>query len=212
MAKSSMSLSSYETSIDPRDYTMKPLTSHLPLVCPKNISNQIYWIQFKVSGTLSTASTSALETNFAFHLNDNSTVSSIIGEFDQCGLYAVICNFEVYNTSTQGTGNLGRLLTAVDYDDVSTNSYDLVETRSSAKITALFPQTSHQRVLQPCLASSLFRSNTLTGYSPQREWLDTAAIDSPWYGLRSWLVPSNVGGTISLNYEFTYVVCLRNAL
>ncbi len=212
LARNTLSLSHSDVQTDTRDYSMKPLTTKLPNVCPRNISNQVYWVQYKVSATLTTPATTALETNFAFHLNDNSTVSNLLGQFDQVGLFAVICNFEVVNSITQGTANLGRLLTAIDYDDVTTNSFDLVETRSSANIVALFPKVSHQRVIKPCLASALFRSNVTTGYSPAREWLDTTYLDAPWYGLRTWIAPTNVGGNVLVNYEFTYIVCCRNTL
>lgn len=176
---------------------------------PKNIRNRITWVKFSNDAQQS-ITTSLSESNYTFQLSDNSSISGLTSYFDQYCIYAVSCTYTPAPTAISSSVTLGRLTTAVDYDNIaSLGSETALQAFSSANTTTLAFAEGVQRFIKPCVGPAVYNFNsTLTGYAVGRMWLDCASTSIPHYGIRSIVSGANISYTLILT--IAYIVGFRN--
>lgn len=178
---------------------------------PRNLRNQIIWVQGKLQTTLTISNTVPTENNFAFRFNDLTDLVGLAAFFDQYCIYSCTVNI---TPDFEGAGStlytFGSVATAIDYDNINASSFAGVEAFNSCVVCELTPGQSLQRYVKPCVAPALYTTaSAFSGYGVQRLWIDSAVTTVPHYGLRTYFISNTVSG-LSCSYDFNYVVGLRN--
>jgi len=180
------------------DIKARPTSWALTQNPPPNIINRIFWTQQTYSMAVNIgASTTFAENNFNFALSNCPQAAALVGLFDQYCIHSAVFSFAP-RLSQVGFAELGRFVTAIDYDNTNNlGSAALIQEYASAETTELVTGQSIQRTLQPCVAPALYNVSTTTpiGYGTGRFWVDSANSSTPHYGVRTGFYYSNLGNT-----------------
>jgi len=213
IARSHVATSSANRVSVPADFTQRPIRMNITQSPPKNLLNQIHWIQQSVtlrsSGVVSGGN---VEDNWSFKLSDLNQYSTIVALFDQFCIYSVVFNVIISPSSGAVSNNLGRLTTAIDYDSIGNLGSEVtVQQFSSAQTVEVTSGLAVQRYVKPCVTPGVYVVAG-TGYAVGRCWLDQASNgDSvPHYGVRVWF--QITGASTAFDYDIiaTYTLGCRN--
>jgi len=203
------------TTIVQSDLTQKRQNFNLVSRPPRNISNQIYWVELSNDSQLRVSSTGISEVNFAFQCSNISTFANLAACFDQYCLYSVTASFSSMSfAGTTGVNAPFRLYTAIDYDSNSAlGSKLLLQGYGSFEFAALAQDgaSSFIRYVKPCLSYAQESSALLPVPSGiLRAWIDSAYPSITHYGIRTIVdtYPSTISAAIEVS--FTYVLGFRN--
>jgi hypothetical protein len=202
--------SKFDSNFVTQDLTHKPPTKLVPTSIPRNILNQIVWLQSQMVFAFDTSTT--IETGFSriFQLSQLPIASEVSTLFDQYMIYAVTINMTC-NDIVNGEALV--LYTAVDFDGQNfltppTSSTAIMQ-YSTSNVAMLTSGKSVTRFLKPCVASALYNNTGVTnGYGADRIWCDSASPDVPWYGLVAVAGISNQ--VIHCQASVSYVLAARN--
>jgi len=179
---------------------------------PKNFLDQIHWVQSSSRYSVSVAGSGAVtESNQSFSLYNNvNDYASYTSVFDQFCIWAahvaVVCPV-VVAAPNSSSANLGRVLTAIDYDNVTNlGSENSLLEFNSVSVSSILPGRSHERVVKPAVDISLYSSS----YGVGRVWVDSASYTTPHYGIRVMTVGANTSYTNGLDIIVTLIVGFRN--
>jgi hypothetical protein len=179
---------------------------------PKQIRNQMIWVQGKTQTQQTISNSAPTEKNFSFQFSDLASLVGLASFFDQYCIYSVTANV---TPDFEGAGStlytFGTCATAIDYDNVTNiGSLANIEAYASAVIFEMSSGQSLTRYLKPCVAPALYTSGaSFSGYGVQRLWIDSSVTTVPHYGFRSFFVSNTVSG-LTVTYDFNYIVGLRN--
>jgi hypothetical protein len=180
---------------------------------PRELRNQIYWIQGKRQQTLTISNSVPTENNVSFQFQDLTDLYQLTTYFDQYCLYSITVNI---TPDFEGAGStlytFGSVATAIDYDNTNSlgGGFAALESFNSCVVCELTPSQSLQRYLKPCIAPALYTSGAaFSGYGVQRLWVDSSTPNVPHYGFRSIFIANTVSG-LSCTMDYNYVVGLRN--
>jgi len=184
------------------DLAIKPLTNtNVPSRVPRVLS-AIVWDLVKVRSTITTNTSSIVETNFGVSMATHPQASSWVSLYDQW----CIPQFSVSFTSTEapgGGGQLAELHSALDFDNVANiGSVTLIDDYGTAAVVILQPGRTFTRSIRPCV--------NLSG-SIRRTWCDSATQSIAWNGIRT-ITTQASGAAISLVVETTIWYAFRNSI
>jgi hypothetical protein len=176
-----------DLAVRPPDYR------NVPKFIPRNIQNKVVWDTVKVDGTITTSTSSIVETNFNFSLNGHPQASNWVALYDQFHIAQVTVTFR----SLQSPGNTGApslLYTALDFDSAGTlGSVAAIEDFASCEVKTMSPGALISRSIKPCVKSMVAQTNGGSSYSDavSRTWLDSQLLTTiNHYGIRSILSAS----------------------
>jgi len=179
---------------------------------PRNLRNQIMWVQGKYQLVVTISNTVPTEKNFTFQFTDLPDLVGLASYFDQFCIYCVTVNL---TPDFEGAGStlytFGSVVTAIDYDNVAAlGAFAQVESFNSAVVAELASGQSIQRYIKPTVAPALYTTAAaFSGYGVQRLWIDSASTGVPHYGFRSLYISNSVSG-LSVTYDINMVVGVRN--
>jgi len=212
IAQSAQVVGRGEVIVPSADFGRKAPSWMLTQTPPRNLRNQIIWVQGKLQTSLSISNTVPTESNVFFKFSDLTDLVGLAGFFDQYCIYSVTVNV---TPDFEGAGStlytFGSVATAIDYDNITNlGQFALLEAYNSCVVAELTPSQSLQRYLKPCVAPALYTTTpAFSGYGVQRMWIDSSVTSVPHYGFRSIYISNSVSG-LSVTYDFNYVVGLRN--
>jgi hypothetical protein len=172
---------------------------------PKQISNQIYWMKELVIATVSTSTSTYVEANVAFSLNQLNDYSNLTSVFDQYCIYSVAVSFSVDGNSP--TGVSVSLLTALDYDNIANIGPVGIANYTNCSETLIGPSSSLVRYVKPCIALAAY-TGSFGGFATQRCWLNCNSPSIQHYGMRAVYLQTNASFLVRTVYEF--VLGFRN--
>jgi len=172
---------------------------------PKQIGNQIYWIEEIVTSTTGTSTTTFVENNSFFNMGQLTDASMVAGVFDQYCIYSVTCAISIDGSSP--TGVLATVLTAIDYDNIASIGPSGIIGYSNCSETCISGSASLIRYIKPCLAVAVY-SGAFTSFATQRCWVNSNSLNVQHYGLRCIIMQANAA--YNLRFSYKYVVGLRN--
>lgn len=208
---STKTTASAETTFPKEDLFRRKSSWLLTQSPPRVIGNQIYWIQGKVETSGTVSASVPTEFNFAFHFSDLTNLVGLASFFDQYCIYSVVVSINFNYSGTTPSG-LGTMFTAIDFDNIATlGSAALIESYESCLTTKVTATQSVQRLVHPCISPALYSGSAFTNFGLLRGWVDSANTGTPHYGFRSYFI-SNVGTTLTVNYDFNFVIGLRNSI
>jgi hypothetical protein len=195
------------TTVVAQDLSSRPQNFNVVQRPPKNLNNQIHWVQLSVNTQLSCSSTGIVETNFAFSGGTFPEFSDYTACFDQYCLYSICCTFaNIANTQNQQSVRIG---TALDYDSVSNlGSLSLLQgyTTYEEAILGVGGSSSLVRYLKPALAPQLTSvAGIPVAGGVARMWCDSAYPSIQQYGLRTMTLPwvATANGVVEVNFTAT---------
>jgi len=195
----------------PEDMARQATSTLISQSPPKNLRTKLVWIvqQVNVLNQLSISNSVPTEANVSFKLTDISNYSTWSSLFDQFCLYSVSISVTPIAPNLT-SGSLGRLTTAIDYDNTNNLSVETaVQQYSSALTVEVAPGMSVQRFIKPCNKSGVYAGTSVTNGSVGRLWVDANAQAVTHYGFRSfWNL--NTYGSLLADYIATYCVGFRN--
>jgi hypothetical protein len=191
------------------DLAVKPPTRSIPKKVPKQVSNQVVWDIVKVDSTITPSAGGVVETNFSASLNTHPQNSAWTALFDQW----CIPQFSVTFRSLEapgGTSSISILYTALDFDGIGAiSTIQAIEDYSTCKLTTMGARSLVTRSVRPCIKLSTQQSGSNVNSTVAREWQDSGAAGSPWFGIRSILSASNASAIIATQ---TIWYCFRNQI
>jgi hypothetical protein len=178
---------------------------------PRQLSNQIFWTKFKTDQQISVSNISVTETNIDFFAGGFPGTASFLACFDQYCIHSIVITL----SSNSNVSTPFRVWTALDYDSVSSIGKAGILAFSNCCFASIAGggDTSHERLLYPCIAPQLTGTSSL----PQaggvgRCWIDSAYPNIQHYGFRSivdlWVNES----TLAVEMTFTAVFGFRNGI
>jgi hypothetical protein len=195
---------------NPADYGRRPPSLMITQNPPRNLRNQIYWLQKTITlkNAISISSSTVTEVNFPFLFTDIPEYATLYPLFDLFCLHSVIVHIAI-DTNTISTGaSFGRLTTAIDYDNVANlGSEPSIQEFASAQTVDLSANLTIERMVQPCVDPYLFGAY----YSSQRMWVDSASYGVNHYGFRSFWA-QNTFSALTADYVCTYIFGFRNSI
>lgn len=195
-----------------QDFGRKPPSWQLVQHPPKQIRNQMIWIQGKFQQQITISNSVPTESNFSFQFQQLTDLVGLAAFFDQYCIYSVTANI---TPDFEGAGStlytFGTCATAIDYDNVtSLGAFAALESYSSCVVFEMSSGQSITRYLKPCVAPALYTSGAaFSGYGVQRLWLDSSTTNVPHYGFRTYFISNTVSG-LSCTADFNMIVGLRN--
>jgi len=200
----------------PDDVGRKPFNWSLGNVqIPRNFLKQIHWIRSTTRTSISiSGSGTVTENNQSFTLAGNvADYANYISVFDQFCIHTVLVSITApYMVGSASAGNsapnFGRLLTAIDFDNVTNISTEAaLMDYSSNKVATIIPGMNVIRECQPCVDVSLYSS----GYGVGRFWVDSGSASSAiHYGVRVMTAGNNMSQTFGLDIITTVIAGFRN--
>jgi len=213
IARSHVATSSANRVSVPADFTQRPIRMNITQSPPKNLLNQIHWIQQSVTlrngGVVSGGN---VEDNWSFKLNDLNQYAAITAMFDQFCIYSVVFNVVISPSSGAVSNNLGRVTTAVDYDNVSNLGSEVaLQQYASAQTVEVTSGMAVQRYVKPCVTPDVYVVAG-TGYAVARCWLDNASnsVLVPHYGVRVYFQITGASTPFDYDIIATYTIGCRN--
>jgi len=174
---------------------------------PKDITHKVHWFQFQVMRAQgqSISTTAPTELNYSFAITDEGDIGpNIQGLFDQYCIYAVVVNVCVSQVSST-SNSLGRVTTAIDYDNAATlGSETLIQSFSTAQTVEVVSGLGIQRFIKPCVDPLVYPTNNGVG----RLWVDSNSTPSH-FSIRSFWA-GNTSSNMLVDFICTYIVCGRN--
>lgn len=199
-----------EVNFPAQDLTHRPPTMKLQVTMPKNILNQVVWLQCVNSTFISTSTTVVSPFAFQYRLSDTPFSAEVQTLFDQYSIYAVHVTFQLRESHSGSV----TLVTVVDYDGQTFLSppatFPALQQYSTALTATLDNSASIERFIKPCCAVGVYNTSTpgFTGYATDRLWVDSGVANVPFYGLLGAADTSPEADQITVTTS--YVVCCRN--
>jgi len=196
----------------PQDLTHRPPINRLSVSIPKQILNQIVWLQTQATTDITTSSSVTTPLHQTFSLANTNIASQVSDLFDQFSIYAVSVSFVMKDTDN--AGQLCRLTSSVDFDGQSflspPTSLATLNAYATSLTTVMTEGTEHYRFLKPCCAGAVFQSSgsAFTSYATERLWVDSALPSTVFYGLLA-IAEQNSGAPV-ISCVVTYSICCRN--
>jgi len=195
---------------NPADYGRKPPNLMITQSPPRNLRNQIYWLQKSITllNATSISSSTITENNFSMKLSDIPEYSYIIQLFHLFCLHSAIIHISIDTTNFSSGASLGRVTTAIDYDNVANlGGEPAIQEYSTAQTVDVSPSLTIERMVMPCVDPYLFGAY----YSSQRMWVDSASYAVQHYGFRS-VWAQNSFSALTADYIVTYILGFRNSI
>jgi len=181
---------------------------------PINYRSQIVWTEATYSDQISVSGVLGFtERNYQFTCNSSTTLSAMRTIYDQYCIYAAVVR--VTPEIVAGTAYAGRLVTAIDYDNVNAlGSFSAIANFSNALVETVVPGMSMERFVKPCVAPAVYDtgSATFTGYGTGRLWLDSANGTIPHFGLRFGVSNPVSPLAYTIDITTTLIVGFRNSI
>lgn len=182
---------------------------------PKNFNSKIVWLKETYVKFLTlSAGGGVVELNIATALTDLPNVASIISLYDQYCIYSIFARAIVDSTTQASTTvNLGRIISALDYDSTTALSTEAnILKYGTAQASDLVPGKSYERYCKPVVATVLGSSNSTanTGTSQNRSWLNSNFSSVPHFGIRFLTLGNTTAATASIAIYVTAIVGMRN--
>lgn len=195
------------------DFNSRPKSWVLTQTPPKSLRNLIYWFQKTVTFVNGQSISTSVpgEYNYAFTI---ATVTPeytyLLNVFDQYAIHSVIIHLVITNQASS-TGIMGRVTTALDYDNVANlGSESSVQEYSTAQTVEVRSGLNIERALMPCVDPQVYQVSG-TGYGAARMWLDSASTNIPHYGYRSYW-SNNLDTNLSFDLIVTSIIGFRNSI
>jgi hypothetical protein len=177
---------------------------------PRNFLTQIHWIQSTVKTVISVAGNGAVvELNQSFSLSNNvNDYTSYSNVFDQYCMFCASVRVAFTSSTAALTGNLGRLYTAIDYDNVSNISTEnAIMEFGSAEVTEIGESKSVERYVEPACYILAAASSQALG----RSWFNVSTPGSPHYGVRIMTAGNtSTSSGLACDVLITVIVGFRN--
>jgi hypothetical protein len=175
---------------------------------PFNFQTNIHWFQTSVDTNFALSTSAITEQNQSFQLVNTAIAASIAGLYDQYAIFAVY--IRVSSTGLPASSGSGRIITALDYDNVA-NLGSIATLLGYSTSTDTSSIEVQERYVEPCNAPALYNGSAFSAFGQDRMWVDCANTGVPHYGLRCIAdIVSNSGAV--LNFKFTYIICARNII
>lgn len=191
------------TSLNKRDLKIKPPSTRIPSSVPRNFMSSVTYDLVKVRSTSTTSTSTVVENNFAFALNNHPQYSSWATLFDQWCIPMASVSF--YNPQAPGsTSSEIELHTAIDFDNsTSIGTLAAIDAYDTCQVVILGPgnKSSHTRSVKPCLKSNAGAQNNA---ALLRQWCDCATPGTSWYGIRSIVNSTTTAMTFTLEATVWY--------
>lgn len=202
----------------PADYLLKVPSMMINQRPPKNLRNMLFWIEDSFPFTISVPASGIVnENNIAFALSQFAQSAAIQALFDQYCIYSCVVRIVMpnYASSTFSSGGfLGRLHTAIDYDNVNAISTETAILQfGSVQSVELVIGKSYERFLKPCssVASSQSNGTPIVG-APTRNWINSSSNSVPHHGLRILTVNNTTGASFIIDGFVTAIIGGRNTI
>jgi len=172
------------TTVIREDLKQRPQNFSLVQHPPKNWLTMTYWTKLMYDLTITTNTSTQVETNIYFTLNNFSGYSSIVSAFDQYAIYAITVSLSLASNATSYTTPAG-IYTAIDYDNTTTIGKQGIQALSSCAFGVISQDDSIVRTLRPCIAPVVNNTaSAFNGNSVARGWCDAGYVNIPHYGFR----------------------------
>jgi hypothetical protein len=165
---------------------------------PKQLGNQIYWLKEIIISTVTTSTTTYVESNVSFTLAMFNDYSSLTSVFDQYCIYSAAVSYSIDGNSPVGVS--ASVLTALDYDNNANIGPVGIAGYNNCSETLLGPSTSLVRYVKPCLALAAY-TTSFTGYATTRCWLNSNSPSIQHYGVRFIALQTNATFPIRVTIE-----------
>jgi len=200
------------TTVVQSDLTMRRQNFNIIQNPPRQLSNQIYWVQLSYDQQLGASATGPTEVNTYWTAGNFPEFSDFTSCFDQYCIYSVTTTFT--NMANNTTAQAIRLYTAIDYDSVTAVGKTGIFGFSSFQFTSLAigGNTSLIRYVKPCLAPQVTSSNVPVPGGIGRAWVDCGYSGIQWYGLRTIIDQWVATATGVVEMSFTAVFGFRNSI
>jgi hypothetical protein len=177
---------------------------------PADWVNRIHWFTTTYEAVITTLPTTQ-ETNYSFQASSFTALAqSMISNFDQYCIEQVAVTFVASPSNASANVQSVPLYTAIDYDSIANNGLPFLLGFSSMSVCNLTPTTTTVRWLQPAIAGEILSGTpSAVAASIQRNWIDSAFLNIPHYGLRTVLEQSFANLRISV--IITAMVGCRNS-
>jgi hypothetical protein len=190
------------------DLMVRPLSNrNVPSRVPKVI-NAVVWDMVKVRSSITTNTSSIVETNYSWQMTTHPEYTSWATLYDQWCIPQVSVTF-TSQEAPGSTNQLPEIHTALDFDNVANiGAIQSIDEYQTCAVVTLQPGKSYTRSIKPCI--KLAGSNT-TSQMVGREWCDMGAVGSSWNGIRS-ICATAAGGTNLIIVETTLWYAFRNGI
>lgn len=177
---------------------------------PRQLSNQIWWGQFKYDTQFNASSTGISENNVWFQASTFSAVTNFLSCFDQYCIHSVVVTL----SSTSVVTVPMRVWTAIDYDSVAALGSKLgIQGFGTCAFHSIAGDgsTSAERLLYPCVAPQLTNSSSLpVPAGVARAWVDSAYPTIQHFGFRS-IIDTYYNSSAALEVTYTAIFGFRNS-
>jgi hypothetical protein len=194
----------------PADIDRRIISFNLTQNPPAQVRNLIHWFEVSfLNTTLAISNSVYTEYNLSFALNLLNNYTHFVNLFDQYCIHSVLIEIAVTATANLGT-NLGRLTTAIDYDNLTNLGVEnnLMEFSTSNTVEVTTGLTV-ERYVKPTAKTYLTASSASYPAEPQRVWIDSSIASATHYGLRTFWY-NNSNSSLSADYMCTYIMGMRN--
>lgn len=188
------------------DLRIKPPNRNIPRGIPRRIPNQVVWDTLKYDIIIGVPTSGIQETNFTFSLVQHPQNGSWIALYDQWCVPLASITFRsemppgaTYTSST--------LYTALDFDGLGNlGSIGAIEDFGTCAVAEMSPGKQTTRSVKPCVKVSTQQPSTNVNSTVTREWQDSGAAGTPWFGIRSIVSASptsyNIKATVTTYFAF----------
>lgn len=161
-----------------------------------------------------TSQSAVVEANVSPAASGFPGAAAYLAAFDQYCMYSCIMTVAYIQENSAVTSSVQNVIvhTALDYDNVVNIGLALLKSFSTYTEAQVAPNTSHIRMVKPCLQTGQYNtSNAVVASGVQRAWIDSAFNAIPWFGFRliTGITPVS---TVSLNITFTAIFGFRNGI
>jgi len=195
------------------DVSATQITAALTQIPPRQIRNQIYWVEqtCTINTGISVSNSIDTEGGFGFTLSQLGDYAALTSCFDQYCIYSVLVTIQVNAAGLTNTAaRYGRLTTALDFDNVLSLGSEAANMQfSTARTTNLVSDMAVQRYIKPCVAPALYGGSTFSSYGIARSWLDSASTNTQHYGLRVYF-SGNTASNVTYDVIGTFVCGFRS--
>jgi len=186
----------------------------LPLETKKGLKNVYTFAQSVNLGAITTSGTSGAEVDgaFYFYLGQLDNATAIQAFFDQWRILQVSVSFEpIFNVwASTTTGQVGLLVTALDYDDATSTASSALRQKESCVINVATQPV--RRTVNPHSAVAAYSGSFASYANIAGQWLDSASPNVQHYGVKYALYSSTLTSTNVYNVMARYVIQCRQVL
>jgi hypothetical protein len=192
------------------DLRIRPPSQNIPKSVPRKIQNQVVWDVTKIDTNITVPTSGLVETNFTFSLLLHPQYTYWAALYDQwcCPQASVTFRSE---QAPGATFTSVALYTALDFDGVGAlGSVASIEDYGTCTVTEMSPGRSVTRSIRPCTKLSTQQSGSNVNSGLIRQWQDTGAAGTPWFGIRS--IANASSTSYNIRATTTIYLAFRNGL